>query len=74
LHGHLVSDGLIELNDLQVESDFHGMKELAKIGVVLGEFFSPLRKDKGDGFNIPMMEKAILWSDEVLILVEDFVT
>jgi hypothetical protein len=52
LHGYLISDRPIKFDDSGMQSDFHSMKEVAEVGVILCEFVLPLWEDKGNGFNI----------------------
>ncbi|KAG1717765.1 hypothetical protein EDB19DRAFT_1922083 [Suillus lakei] len=52
LHGHLVPDGFVELDDSTMHGDFNGVKESSEIRVILSEFISSLREDERDGTNI----------------------
>jgi hypothetical protein len=52
LHGHLISDGAIKLDDSGVHADFHGVEQSSEIGVVLDVLVSTLWEDEGYGIDI----------------------
>ena len=52
LHGHLVSDSAVILDDARVVLDTEGVEESVKIGVIMGEFSRSLREDETNGFDI----------------------